>query len=97
MSEKSLRDLMRDKKVSPESLTKEQKAQFDKLKEKVGQYKDKDVSGIMHELERLKGNKDVQSKLKGKDLDTFASTLKPVLNREQQRKLDELVNYLRKG
>jgi predicted outer membrane protein len=97
MSDKSLRDLMRDKKVSPENLTKEQKAQFDKLKEKVGQYKDKDMSDIMRELDRMKLNKDVLAKLKGKELDTFANTLKPVLNRDQQHKLDELVKYLRKG
>ena len=33
MREKSLRDLMRDKKVSPDNLTNEQKAQFEKLKD----------------------------------------------------------------
>jgi hypothetical protein len=97
MSEKSLRDLMRDKKVSPENLTKEQKAQYDKLKDKVGEYQGKDISDIMREIDRLKTNKDVQQKLKGKELDTFANTLKPVLNRDLQRKLDDLVKYLRNG
>lgn len=97
MSDKTLRDLMRDKKVSPENLTKDQKAQFDKLKEKVGQYKDKDMPDLMRELDRLKLNKDVLSKLKGKELDHFTSTLSPVLNREQQRKLEDLVRYLRRG
>lgn len=97
MSDKSLRDLMKDKKASPENLTKEQKAQFAKLKEQVDQYKGKDTDDIMREIDRLKLNKDVLAKLKGKELDTFASSLKPMLNREQQRKLDDLVKYLRKG
>ena len=97
MREKSLRDLMREKKVSPETLTSEQKAQFEKLKDSVGQYKDKDLSDIMHELDRMKLNKDVAEKLKGKELDTFANTLKPVLSRDQQKKLDDLVKYLRQG
>ena len=97
MHDKSLRDLMRDKKVSPDNLTREQKAQFEKLKAQVGQYKDKDVSDIMRELDRMKLNKDVLEKLKGKELDTFANTLKPVLSRDQQRKLDDLLKYLRNG
>jgi hypothetical protein len=97
MSDKSLRDLIKDKKASPENMTQEQKAQFEMLKQKVNQYKDKDVSEIMREIDRLKLNKDVLSKLKGKELDTFADTLKPVLNREQQRNLNDLVKYLRNG
>lgn len=97
MHDKSLRDLMRDKKVSPDNLTKEQKAQFDKLKDKAGQYKDKDLPDIMRELERMKLNKDVLARLKGKELDTFASTLKSVLSQDQQQKLDDLVKYLRQG
>lgn len=97
MSDKSLRDLMRDKKTSPDNLTMEQKAQFEQLKEKVGQYKDKDPDELLREIDRLKLNKDVLAKLKGKEMDTFASSLKPMLSREQQRKLDELVKYLRKG
>ena len=97
MREKSLRDLMRDKKVSPDNLTGEQKAQFEKLKSQLGQYKDKDMSDIMRELDRMKMNKDVADKLKGKELDTFANTLKPVLSRDQQKKLDDLVKYLRQG
>jgi predicted outer membrane protein len=96
MSDKSLRDLMRDKKVTPENLTREQKAQLDMLKDKVGQYKDKDASEIMREIDRLKMNKDVLAKLKGKELDGFANTLKPILNKEQQNKLEDLVKYLRK-
>lgn len=97
MSDKSLRDMMKNKKVSPENLTQEQMAQLNVLKDKVSQYKDKDESDIMREIDRLKLNKDVLAKLKGKDLDTFSNTLKPMLNREQQRKLDDLVKYLRNG
>lgn len=96
MSDKSLRDLMREKKVSPENLTHEQKAQLDKLKEQVGQYKDKDMADIMREIDRLKLNKDVLSKLKGRELGTFVNSLKPVLNPQQKQKLDELVNYLKR-
>jgi hypothetical protein len=97
MSDKSLRDMMKNKKVSPENLTQEQLAQLNVLKDKVSQYKDKDESDILREIDRLKLNKDVLAKLKGKDLDTFSNTLKPMLNREQQRKLDDLVKYLRNG
>lgn len=97
MSNKSLRDMMNDKKVSPENLTHEQKAQFEILKEKVDKYKDKDVSDIMKEIDRLKLNKDVLAKLKGKELDTFANSLKPVLSDQQRHKLDDLVKYLRNG
>jgi hypothetical protein len=97
MNDKSLRDLLKEKKASPENMTREQKAQFDRLKEQVGQYKNKDMSEIMREIDRLKLNKDVLSKLKGKELDTFADALKPILNREQQRKLSDLVKYLRNG
>jgi hypothetical protein len=97
MNDKSLRDLLRDKKASPENMTREQKAQFEKFKQQVDQYKGKDVSEIMREIDRLKLNKDVLSKLKGKELDTFADALKPILNREQQRKLSDLVKYLRNG
>jgi predicted outer membrane protein len=97
MNDKSLRDLMRDKQVSPENMTREQKAQFDKLKEQVGQYKGKDMSDIMREIDRLRLNKDVLSKLKGRELDTFADALKPILNHDQQKKLSDLVKYLRNG
>jgi hypothetical protein len=97
MNDKSLRDLMKDKKTSPENMTHEQKAQYEKFKEQVSQYKNKDVSEIMREIDRLKLNKDVLPKLKGKELDTFANALKPVLNRDQQSKLSELVKYLRNG
>lgn len=97
MNDRSLRDLMREKKASPENMTKEQKAQYEKFKEQVSQYKNKDISEIMREIDRLKLNKDVIPKLKGKELDTFADALKPVLNREQQRKLNDLVKYLRNG
>jgi hypothetical protein len=97
MSDKSLRDMLRNKKASPENLTQEQKAQFEVLKEKVDKYKDKDVSELMREIDRLKLDKDVVSKLKGKELDTFANSLKPVLNDQQRHKLDDLVKYLRNG
>lgn len=97
MNDKSLRDLIRNKKASPENLTREQKAQLDKLKEKVDHYKDKDMSDIMREIDKLKLNRDVMTKLKGRELDTFANSLKPVLNDQQKRKLDDLVKYLRNG
>lgn len=97
MNDKSLRDFIREKKASPENMTREQRAQFDKLKEQVGQYKNKDMSEIMREIDRLKLDKDVLSKLRGRELDTFADALKPILNREQQRKLNDLVKYLRNG
>lgn len=97
MNEKSLRDLMKDKNVSPENMTREQKAQFEKLKEQVGQYKGRDMSDIMKEIDRLRLNKDVLTKLKGRELDTFADALKPILNNDQQRKLNDLVKYLRNG
>jgi hypothetical protein len=74
MNDKSLRDLLRDKKASPENMTREQKAQFEKFKQQVDQYKGKDVSEIMREIDRLKLNKDVLSQLKGKELDTFADS-----------------------
>lgn len=95
MSDKSLRDLMRNKKISPEDLTREQKAQYDKLKEKVGQYKGKGESDLLREIDRLKLNKDVLARLKGRDLDMFADSLRPMLNREQQRKLEDLIKHLR--
>jgi hypothetical protein len=97
MNDKSLRDMMKNKKASPENLTQEQKAQFEMLKEKVDKYKDKDVSELMREIDRLKLDKDVVSKLKGRELDTFANSLKPVLSDQQKRKLDDLVKYLRNG
>lgn len=97
MNDKSLRDLLRDKKATPENMTREQKEQFEKFKQQVNRYKGKDMSEIMREIDRLKLNKDVLPKLKGKELDTFADALKPILNREQQRKLSDLVKYLRNG
>jgi hypothetical protein len=96
-SDKSLRDMMQDKKVSPENLTPEQKEQYRRFKDKVGQYSNKDVSELMQELDKMKNNKDVSAKLKGRDLDNFTSTLKPILNREQQRRLDDIVKHLRKN
>jgi hypothetical protein len=95
MNDKSLRDLMKEKKTSPENMDQNQKAQYEKFKEQVGQYKNKDIPDIMREIDRLKLNKDVLPKLKGKDLDTFANALKPVLSKDQQSKLSELVKYLR--
>lgn len=97
MNDKSLRDLVKKKKASPESLTSEQKAQYDALKQKVDQFKGRDVDDVMKEIDRLKLNRDVMAKLKGKELDTFANTLKPVLNGQQQQKLDEIIKYLRQG
>ena len=96
-SDKSLRDMMQDKKVSPENLTPEQTEQYRRFKDKVGQYSNKDVSELMKELDKMKTNKEISSKLKGNDLDNFASTLKPILNREQQRRLDDIVKHLRKN
>lgn len=97
MSNKSLRDMMKDKKVSPDTMTEDQRAQYEMLKGKAEQLKDKDLSDVMKEIDRLKMNKDVLARLKGKDMDTFKETLKPMLSPEQQRKLDDLVKYLRKG
>lgn len=97
MKDKSLRDMMREKNVSPDNMTTEQKTQFSKLKDKVDQYKNKDTSDMMRELDRLKQTQEVKAKLNGKELDNFANTLKPMLNREQQRKLDDLVKHLRKS
>jgi predicted outer membrane protein len=97
MNDKSLRDLIRNKKASPESLTPEQKQQFETLKRKVDQFQGKDANDVMKEIDRLKQNREVMAKLKGKELDTFASTLKPVLNSQQKQKLDEIVKYLRQG
>lgn len=97
MNDKSLRDLIRNKKASPESLTREQKAQYESLKQKVEQFKGRDMNDVMSELDRLKQNRDVIAKLKGKELDTFTSNLKPVLNDQQRKKLDDIMKYLRQG
>jgi hypothetical protein len=79
MNEKNLRDLLRKKNMTPENMTADQKAQFDQLKDKMGQYKEKDVSELIQEIDRLKLNRDVREKLKGKDMDVFTNNLKPML------------------
>lgn len=97
MNDKSLRDLIKNKKASPESLTNEQKAQYEALKQKVEKFKGRDMNDVMSEIDRLKQNRDVMAKLKGKELDTFTSNLKPVLNDQQRKTLDDIVKYLRQG
>ena len=97
MNDKSLRDLIKSKKASPESLTREQKTQYEALKKTVEQFKGRDMNDVMSEIDRLKQNREVMAKLKGKELDTFTGNLKPVLNDQQRKKLDDIVKYLRQG
>ena len=97
MNEKQLRDMLRKKDIKPENLSPEQKTQFEQLKRQMGQYKGKDASDLIRELDRLKLNSDVREKIKGKDMDLFTNNLKPMLTTEQQRKLDDLVKYLRRN
>lgn len=97
MHEKSLKDMLKKKNATPADLTPQQQAQMELLKRKVDQYKDKDMGELMHEIDKLKGNREVRSRVKSGELDTFADSLKPMLNNDQQRKLDDLVRYLHRG
>ncbi len=97
MKEKSLKDMLNKKGGTPDKLTGDQQAQMEFLKSKMDKYKDKDVGELMRELDRLKGDSAVRDRVKSGELDSFADTLKPMLNAGQKKKLDELVRYLRRG
>lgn len=94
---KSLRDMIRENNLSQENLTSDQKDQFRRFRDTVSQYQGKNPAQLMGELEHLKNGKGGAPKLNVADLDRFASTLKPMLNNEQQSRLEDIVRQLRKN
>lgn len=82
--------------VNENNLNNEQKQQLNKLKGMAKQYEGKSDTEILKDLSRAveKGKKD--GSLTNEKIDNIASTIAPMLNREQKAKLQKLMNTIKK-
>lgn len=82
--------------VNLNNLNSEQKQQFDKLKGMAKQYEGKSDAEILKDLSKAveKGKKD--GSLTNEKIDSIASTIAPMLNREQKAKLQRLMGSIKK-
>ena len=82
--------------ININNLNSEQKQQFDKLKGMAKQYEGKSDAEILKDLSKAveKGKKD--GSLTNEKIDSIASTIAPMLNREQKAKLQRLMGSIKK-
>ncbi len=82
--------------VNENNLNAQQKQQFDKLKGMAKQYEGKSDTEILKDLSRAveKGKKD--GSLTNEKIDSIASTIAPMLNKEQKAKLQRLMSTIKK-
>ena len=91
------RSLRNSQKIPDESkLNAEQKNQFEKLKGMAKQYEGKSDNEILKDLTSAveKGKKD--GTLTNEKIDSIASTIAPMLNKEQLNKLNKLMSSIKK-
>ena len=83
-------------KINENSLNNEQKQQFNKLKGMAKQYEGKSDAEILKDLSKAveKGKKD--GSLTNEKIDSIASTIAPMLNKEQKAKLQRLMSTIKK-
>ena len=96
MDKRSLRDFLKGKNIDPDHLNGSQKQQMDQAKKVFDLYKDKSEEELRREVQKLKGKKDVMDMVNSGKLDSFAQMLKPMLNEAQMRKLQNLMNEIKK-
>ena len=82
--------------VNENNLNAEQKQQLNKLKGMAKQYEGKSDAEILKDLSKAveKGKKD--GSLTNEKIDNIASTIAPMLNKEQKAKLQRLMNTIKK-
>ena len=83
-------------KVSAENMNNEQKQQLEKLKDMAKKYEGKSENDILNDLSQAvkKGKQD--GTLTDDKINSIASTIAPMLNKEQQNKLNMLMKTLKK-
>lgn len=67
----------------------------DEIKEKISQYQNMSNDQLMTELLKETNIQKQNGHLDNKKLDSISEQLKPMLNKEQQSKLDEILKMLR--
>ena len=82
--------------ISENNLNNEQKQQLNKLKGMAKQYEGKSDAEILKDLSKAveKGKKD--GSLTDEKIESIASTIAPMLNREQKAKLQKLMGAIKK-
>lgn len=95
MNKKSLRDMLNNQDVSPESLTPEQQHQFQQMKDTYNQYKDKKPGEIIDQINRMKNSREIRQMIRSGKIDELAQNLRPFLG-SNAAKLDEVLRELKK-
>ena len=96
MNRKALRDELRRMNVDPENLTSRQKKAVGTLKEEYDRLSGMDQNKILSELNRMKNDPALKEKLANGQMDDLAKRMQSVLTTEQQRKLQGILQSLKK-
>lgn len=83
-------------KINTESLNNEQKHQLDKLKGMAKKYEGKSEGEILMDLSQAVKRGKQDGTLTDEKINNIASTIAPMLNKEQQNKLNMLMKTLKK-
>ena len=82
--------------ISENNLNNEQKQQLNKLKGMAKQYEGKSDAEILKDLSKAVENGKKDGSLTDEKIDSIASTIAPMLNREQKAKLQKLMGAIKK-
>ncbi len=93
---RNLRSNSTNNNVNENNLNAQQKQQFEKLKGMAKQYEGKSDAEILKDLSKAveKGKQD--GSLTNEKINNIASTIAPMLNKEQKAKLQKLMNTIKK-
>lgn len=77
-------------------LSPEQRQQMQQLKKYADRYKNKSEGEIMQEIGAMAAKSKASGKLTDQQIDSFKSKLAPMLDAEQRKKLENIVNQIKK-